>query len=327
MKRFFAATLIVAGAVATSMLATPTTQEATAAPGDPGYVTVMFGRSTWQATYGPKDACLVPAGNLALTLEDAVVMLSERGLKASGGVVTERTLEDERLCMSYTTVASWQDLARLRDTYNFTVNSQGARYLNMATMTDAERRAESIDTLPTFYDRGHPDAWGAFNNPNNKLNAESQAIVAEGFAFSRLYSGQMNNRSKISTYPYIMSTVSVNGGRCHDTSLPCSQIDVNNNRISTSPAAISRIMSPGSDQWGVVQFYRFVRGKFGSMTGNNRYAWDCTSPDWRKRWTRQPELYCYNTAIGAIDARKPGGVSASPADVARAWNILPWERQ
>jgi hypothetical protein len=49
-------------------------------------------------------------------------------------------------------------------------------------------------------------------------------------------------------------------------------------------------------------------------------AWDCTSPDWRDRWTSQVELSCRNSALEAIDRRGPSVVT-HPAAVAAAWGV------
>lgn len=289
-------------------------------PAGAGYITILWGRSEWQAAAG--GGCETPLPG-ARTLEENAQDLAARGLYGVGGVVVTRTADTGHPCWrGFATRSSWADLALLRDTYGWRFVSQGMHYSDMTSMTtDAQRYEESGATLPHFADRGHTDAWGAFSYPNNKQDAAAHAVVTDDFAFGRRYDSARNDRATSTTYPYPMRTLSVNGGRCHDTALPCYDMPVSNARRTTDPAVVARVLNPGADQWGVVQYYRIVTGSFGAI--GDTFAWDCTSPDWQDRWTSQPELTCRENLLQALDLRSPDAVVTHPADVARAWGRIP----
>lgn len=286
----------------------------------PGIVTVMWGRSNWSVATGA-GCKFTPPG--ARNLEQNLIDLRSRGLKASGGVVLNRTAATARTCVSdMMTQSSWADLARLRDAYGFSVNSQGATYADMTAMkTDAQRFAESGATLPVFKNRGFTRAWGAFNYPNNKINAAASAVVAKSFAFGRQYGTVVNQRAEVMTYPYLMRTLSVMGGRCNNAALPCYRMPVSNDRRTTDPSRIGSFLSPSADEWAVVQFYRLVEGKYGTM--GSGLGWDCSSSDWRNRWTNHPEIYCRNNFLTALGLRAGGTKNLDPAGVALLWGRTP----
>ncbi|MCB1300277.1 MAG: hypothetical protein KDB28_03155, partial [Tetrasphaera sp.] len=137
----------------------------------------------------------------------------------------------------------------------------------------------------------------------------------------RKYGTEINNRAAVMTYPYLVKTISVMGGRCNNVNLACYTMSVKNNKQMAPPERLSRILRPGADQWGVVQFYRIVEGSYGRMGAS--VAWDCTSSDWRNRWTSQPEIYCRNSFLEAIDGRSKTAVNADAVDVAKAWGRTP----
>ncbi len=284
-----------------------------------GFVTIMWGRTNWQATMSPNCTAV----SNARTLEQNAQDLKDRGLFGVGGVVVNRTLETDRTCFNnYTTQPSWADLNNLRDNYDWKFISQGMNYADMTLMTnDADRYNESGATLPILAAHGHDRAWGAFNYANNKQDAAAQAIVNQYFAFGRKYGPGTNTRTVASQSPYIMSTNSVNGGRCNNKTLPCYNMPIKNDRRSTSPVVLSKVMSPKDNEWGVVQFYRLVEGKYGKMGDN--FAWDCSSANWQDRWTSQPEVYCRESFLFALDSRTTKATVTDPATVAEAWNILP----
>ena len=286
----------------------------------PGYVTVLWGRSNWQVAWG--SGCTTTAG--ALTLEDAAKELAAHKLFGVGGVVINRTQETQRTCFgNYVTQPSWDDLARLRDVYGWRFVSQGMGYSNMTLMqTDEERYAESVATLPVLESHGHTRAWGAFNYPNNKQDAAAQAVVTKAFAFGRKYGKGTNTKASVSAYPYVMSTASVNGGRCTNPALPCSTMKVANNRVTTTVPSLASLLSPkDSSQWNVVQFYRLVEGRQGAM--GDAYAWDCSSPSWTDRWTSQPEIYCVESLREVLNSRTTTSVAVDPATMAETWGVLP----
>lgn len=275
----------------------------------------MWGRTSWQATKAPN--CSIITGTR--TLEQNAQDLQARGMFGVGGVVVNRTDETNRSCFNnYAIQTSWADLAMLRDNYGWKFISQGMNYSDMTQMTtDEQRRNESIDTLPIFEAHGHDSAWGAFNYANNKQDAAAQAIVTQGFAFGRKYSGGVNTKAAATTYPHIMSTNSVNGGRCNNPTLRCYNMAVKNERRSTPVTTLTRVLNPKADGWGVVQFYRLVEGSYGKI--GDSFAWDCSSPNWQDRWSSQPELYCRESFLQVLDGRSKTALVTDPATVAKAW--------
>ena len=296
------------------------TMKASEPPSTKGYITITFGRSNWSVATGA-TCNVIPSG--ARTLEQNVQDLAARGLMAQGGVVVDRTHATARECTEGQMLQpSWADLTRLRVNNGFTVVSQGMTYADMTKMTtDAQRYNESGATLPIFNSRGHTRAWGMFNYPNNKMDAAANRVVTKYFAFGRKYGTEINNRAAVMTYPYLVKTISVMGGRCNNVNLACYTMSVKNNKQMAPPERLSRILRPGADQWGVVQFYRIVEGSYGRMGAS--VAWDCTSSDWRNRWTSQPEIYCRNSFLEAIDGRSKTAVNADAVDVAKAWGRTP----
>ena len=151
----------------------------------PGYITIMWGRTNWQAANGA--GCAVTTGTR--TLEQNAQDLNARGLCGVGGVVVSRTDETNRTCFAnYVIKPSWDDLAMLRDTYNWKFISQDMNYSNMTVVTtNAQRYNESGATLPILESHGHTRAWGAFNYANNKQDLAAQNIVTQYFSFGRKY--------------------------------------------------------------------------------------------------------------------------------------------
>lgn len=224
------------------------------------------------------------------------------------------------------TQSSWADLARLRDTYGWSFVSQGMSYIDMTTLsTDEERAAYSSGTLPLLEERGFTRAWGAFNFPNDKQDEASQTVVTRSFAFGRKYGEGINTPESVSTFPYPVDTKSVNGGRCYNIKLPCSRPGSVGGGGKTTPLpTLKAILNPAPGQWGVIQAYRLVEGKYGTM--GKPYAWDCTSPMWQNRWTGTAEVYCRNTFLAALNQRSKTAVVADHATVAEAWGIVPSSR-
>ena len=124
------------------------------------------------------------------------------------------------------------------------------------------------------------------------------------------------------TYPYLVKTISVMGGRCNNRNLACYTMPVKNDRRTAPPARLGQILRPKANEWGVLQFYRIVEGSYGRM-GSSDIAWDCTSSDWRNRWTSAPEMYCRNSFLEALDGRSATAVNVDAAQVATAWGRNP----
>ncbi len=289
---------------------------------DPAYVSVLFGRANWVAAGG---AGCTNRPKTARTLEQNAIDLAEHGLSGVAQVVTSRVDETEHLCPdNFALEASWRDLARLRDTYGWSLTSQTHTYPNLTTMSYEAVDAESSASLPIFTSHGHDRAWGSFAYPNNRQDERVQAIVMRYFGFGRVYSTLLNTRAESSVFPYPMRTLSVNGGRCRNPELSCYTMDVENDRMTTSPAAIARALKPGPGKWGVVQFYRIVEGVESSQ--DMSLAWDCSAANWQDRWTSQPELYCRSSLLEALALRNKSATAVDPAAMALAWGRRPWGR-
>lgn len=283
-----------------------------------GYVTFAWGRSLWA------NGCNsgTPAKGVR-TLEQDAQDLKAFGLKGVGGVVVKRT-SGTRTCERGVTNSTWADLARLRTAYGWSFISQSMTYARMATLTtDAQRYQESGATLPLLAKRGHKEAWGAFFYPDDSQDVPSQQMVSKYFAFGRLYTlvAAYNTKASSTVFPYTVLVYTPLGGRCADETLPCHNITVRNNRITHSPDEIVKALNPPAGQWSVIQMFRLVEGKSGTL--GQATAWDCTSPDWRKRWTGIPENYCRNTLLSALARRDRSVANVSFADMARTWNRLP----
>lgn len=290
------------------------------ADADPAYISLLFSRSAWQATGGSGCATVSPG---ARTLEQNAEDLRMRGLTATALVVLDRTRSQERMCFrDFMTQASWADLRNLRDNYGWSVVSQGKSYANMSQMTtDAQRFAESAGSLGALADEGFPRAWGAFAFANNVQNAAAQAVVADHFAFLRRYQSLPNTRARSTTAPYPMYTWSLNGGRCNNAALPCYTMKMANDRRSANVTTLQQFLNPAPGQWAVLQAYRLVEGRQG-VIGDN-YAWDCTSADWRDRWTSQPEISCRASYLEVVDGRSATAVVTDPTTIAEAWGRIP----
>lgn len=286
------------------------------------FISIIFGRTSWQAATGAD--CTDTAG--ARTLEQNAQDLQVRGMFGVGGVVVNRTSETGLTCFNrFALQPSWEQLAMLRDTYGWKFISQGMNYADMTLMNnDEERYQESGATLPIFEMHGHNRAWGAFNYANNRQDLAAQTVVTKYFAFGRKYDTGINTKSSVGTFPYIMNTNSVNGGRCNNAALPCYNMTVTNNRRTTSVDTLKKVLNPADNGWGVVQYYRLVEGRRGAI--GDAFAWDCTSANWRDRWTSMPELSCRESFLEVIDGRSTTATVADPATVAETWGILPTAR-
>lgn len=298
-----------------------TLKNETTPPPTAGFISIGFGRSQWSVATGT-NCNVVPVG--ARTLEENLIDLKARGISAQGGVVVNRTEATTQSCYQQQILhPSWADLARLRDTYGFTAVSQGMNYADMTKMTtDTQRFQESGATLPILNSKGFTRAWGMFNYPNDKMNADANRVVSQSFAFGRKYGTSINTRAQVMTYPYLVKTISVMGGKCNNKNLACYSMPVKNDKRTAPPSRLAQILRPKANEWGVLQFYRIVEGSYGRMGGRD-VAWDCTSSDWRNRWTSAPEMYCRNSFLEALDGRDKTAVPVDAVDVANAWGRNP----
>lgn len=280
-------------------------------PVTPGYVTLLFGRALWVQT----DLDCQPKPG-TVDLQGVADALQARGLSASGNVVVSRTNESTRRCWSkYTLHPSWQDLARLRDDYGWSFVSGGAKYRNITTLSPQEQFAESCGSLDAFLAHGHTRASGLFAYPNNKTTTQIQTdVVSNCFSFGRTYGSGVTQSPPQA--PYFQSTHSVNGGKCHDASLPCYTMAVRNDRRYTSPETLISKAAVNPGQWATLQWYRMVTG---TVQDGSNFQWDCRSSDWRQHWTSDPETYCFEDFLAVVDALPSDVVVTDPLTVAQAW--------
>ena len=295
-------------------------EDATAGPSAASFISILWGRSNWVATNGP--GCVVQPAE-ARTLEQNAQDLAALGLSATAQVTIDRTSETERICVSgYARQTSWEDLARFRDVYHWSVVSQGQHYADMTQFTTAaERYGETAATLPVFQSHGFGRAWGSLAYANNKRDVAAQTLTTRYFGFGRVYSEKRNTEASVSVFPYSMLTKSVNGGRCHNPALPCYSMSVTNDRQTSSPLLLGSVLNPAPGEWGVVQFYRLVEGRYGSL--GQGFAWDCSPSNWQDRWTSQPELYCRNNFLLALDGRNRTAIDTDPTTMAERWGRDP----
>jgi hypothetical protein len=299
--------LAVAAALIASLSAAPA-QAATTR-----YVTYMFGR-TQIGSYPSGTGCATPIPG-DVPLWTAANALKQHGLSATAVVTLNQTRTTE-LCADTIKYASWQDLQTLRSTYGWSVSSRGRTGKVLTNMTWSQQQDETCGSLSDFSSHGIGDASGMFSYPNNQMTLTIQtSLVNTCYGFGRKYSVGVNKLPIAA--PYYARTNSVNGGRCSNTALPCATMTVKSNRQYTSPAAL--ISYENATGWTIIQWYRFVTGKSGSV-GSSQPSWDCTSSDWRDHWTNVPEMYCYNDALSVIANLAVGATDTTPSDMAAMQN-------
>jgi hypothetical protein len=282
----------------------PAAQAATA----PGYITLLVGRGMYGKMTGGK---LDPQ---VLTIDQVAPTLQSMGLWAAGNVIITRTAETTRTIHGGNSYASWADWQRLASSHGWHVIDAGTYSLGSDPATI---RAQTCGTLQSFYEHGFTDAWGMYAYPSGQYNATAAPIINSCFAYARIYGSRLNTGPNIPA-PYSIRAESLDGGNCNLTGQPCSTVFKRN---YDSPAAVTARLSPGANQWGLVQFYHLVTG-FRPRSGTAP-AWDCRNPDWRYHWSNKAEYYCaddFFKAVRVAMANWQGNVSATtPAQVALAW--------
>jgi hypothetical protein len=274
----------------------------------PGYITLLVGRGMYgKMTAGKLDPQV-------LTADQVAVRLQPLGLWAVGNVIVTRTAETSRTVVGGNSYASWSDWRRLADTYRWGVISAGTYSLGSDPSTI---RSQTCGTLPVFYNHGFTDAWGMYAYPGGRYNATAAPIISSCFAYARIYGSRINTGPNVPA-PYNIRAMSLDGGNCNVDGRPCSSVF---KRDYDSPASITAMLSPGANQWGLVQMYHLVTGS--RAPNGTAPAWDCTSTDWRLHWANKAEYYCANDFFNAVEAAVsnwPDNVSvATPAQVAQAW--------
>ena len=269
------------------------------------FITYMLGRAQ-VGSYQAGTHCTVPLpGNVGLwTLAS---LIRAHGHTATAPVTLNQIGTAAAVCAGTIRYATWSDLTRLKKDYGWSVSSRGRTGKELTTLTASQQRDETCSTLPDFTAHGFADAWGMFSYPNNRLTLEIQtSLVSTCYGFGRRYSVGVNKVPVPA--PFWAKTNSVNGGRCSNPARPCYSMAVKNSRRYTSPQTL--ITYENSTGWTIIQWYRFVTGRSGTVT-STAPSWDCTSPNAASHWTNEPEMYCYNDAHLVIDSLAPGSVDAN----------------
>lgn len=290
-----------------------------------GYITIMFGRSIYQALVG---GAVVPGGT-EKTIFDAAVELQSRGMFGVGGVVMDRTENTTRKIISnFVSTCSWADIANLRDNYGWQFISHSKDYTKFPTIsTDAERYQQSGATLITLENHGHMNGWGLYNYPGGDQTAAGPPVVNQYFAMGRQYGGLSNTNTQASVSAGVRKLFvhSVEGGRCNIVGHPCNTMPMDNDKYHDNPAELGEYLSPPPGHWHILQFYRFVTGNRGTVNGpeSEIAKWYTDTSDWRARWTGQPELYPWNSFIEALNSRTRAATVVHPAQMATMWGLTP----
>jgi hypothetical protein len=280
-------------------------------PPDNAYVTLLFSRSEITAA----DNC-VPNDLGVVRLDSGVAPeLARRGISGTGTVETGVTAEHSEVCLHYKSSmgASWDELAQLRDSYGWSFVSHSRTYAkNLSTMTRDQQWNESCGSIQDLLAHGHTRGDGMFAYPHNTWSDDVQInVVSTCFAFARRFGTGPATRASVTTSPYYARTQQVGGGRCADSSLPCSTLNVPS--VYRSPDTVRASLAslvPGN--WFILQAYVLV-------TGSRPGHWDCTSSDWRGHWTTDFERYCWSDYVKLLDAIPPGAIVTDPKTVAEAW--------
>jgi hypothetical protein len=304
---------------ATSFTLSEATTPVEVPPPAPPFVTILFSRSEMSVA----DNCTENTTGVVPT--DLVVApeLVRRGYAATGSVETGVTTDATRACLHYsqTLAGSWADLAMLRDVYGWSFVSHSRNYrTDLATLPPEDKQSETCGSLDDLKAHGHTRGDGLFAYPANRsYSPELQSsYVSTCFAFGRRFGGGVTLRSAATAPPYVQSTVSINGGRCHDPALPCPTLSTA--VAYTSPDVLAaKAVALGQDQWLTLQWYILVDGA-------REGYWDCTSPDWRAHWAMDAERYCYADFLRVLDAIPPTAVVTDPLTVAQAWGRTGYAR-
>jgi hypothetical protein len=317
------------------------------------WLTIHFGRSIWGVA--GEDGALCAAYddpvNGTVFLDETADFLDGHGYTAQGSVPFGQFDPDPavRKCpwrgvMS----ASLNDLAMLRDTYDWTFVSDSIGPLpsnpvdrpNIASLTCDDQITTTAASLAELERLGHRRAWGLFADPGNSVTEPiKDAITSRTYTFTRKYGGNLAQneitKAKVLAGDWARFQ-SVTGGRCNDPAAPCYNhyIEMGSDSRYERPDYIYPFMVSTPGNWRGIQFYRFVRGTHlpdgypgtaGSPAGTSRESyWDCSSPNPDRRWTSRDEMYCYVDFVEVIERladEHPEIVTADAAHVATSWDI------
>jgi hypothetical protein len=287
---------------------------ATSQAAPPGFITILFGRTQFVSSNGSSCQPLPNTVDLNQVASD----MAARGLTGVGNVIVNRTQETGLFCArdGLSLHPGWDWLSQ-RQAQGWRFISASLDYPNMTTLAYPEQVRQSCGSLEAFTSHSIVGAQGMFAFPNDKSTAAIQTDpVSTCFDFGRKYGPGLNTQSQMAA-PWFASTLSVGGGKCNDSTLPCYTGSAPLRYYSPESMAAQMNVAPGS--WFNIQFYRFVTGSFSSTHS----SWDCTSPDWRQHWVSRNELYCYSDFLQVMDAAQAavasGVVVTDPHSVALAW--------
>lgn len=295
----------------------PTTRVAVGASTGTAYLTISLGRTQWQQWVGTTCTTAVSSSSGSLMTLDQVASAMDartRPLWAVGNVTPNRTSSTStKSCIGGITYPTWSDLGTLSSSYDWKFVSTGQAYTELDSTTFPYLDPDNNTTVSTLNDEicgsissftanGHNYSHGFFAYPNNRFPAGTENPAKSCFLFGRKYQAGINIKANAAD-PWWAKTNSINGGLCADSAETCYTISGvpganGSTRRYTDPAQVGRLMSPRIGTWAIVQMYRFVQGSKTTGSGPN---WDCTSTDWKKHWTSQTELYCWNDFETAMD--------------------------
>ncbi len=280
---------------------------------DAAYLTLLFGRTQWVSA----DKLCKQLSN-TVTLGRVATLMKERGKSGVGNVVVKRHGVTQSCFSNYVISPSWNDLTQLRTQYGWTFTSAGMTYANMKTMTPTQQHAEACGSVGALARRGHTRAWGLFAYPNNQYTDKMQSqVVKKCFAFGRQYGNTFTTKLTGTKWPNWQTTVSVNGGKCADTTQSCSTLPYGST-YQTPAELIPKVrVTPGA--WSTLQFYRFVTGVSSPGTV---MQWNCSGPE-NTHWTSDAEIYCIRDFVRVLDAIPSTVRVTDPATVAEAWGVKP----
>ena len=280
-------------------------------PPDNAYVTLLFSRSEVTAAVN----CVADDVGVERLDTGVAPELASRGMTGTGTVETGVTPEHTNSCLHYkeTLGASWDQLAQLRDNYGWSFTSHSRTYAkNWSTMTQDQQWNETCGSIQDLLAHGHTRGDGLFAYPHNTVTLETQLnVVSTCFAFARKFGTGAASRATVTASPYYATTQQVGGGRCANTTLPCSTGTAPT--VYTSPDTIRNSLAAlQTGHWFILQAYVLV-------TGFKPGHWDCTSPDWRAHWTSDFERYCWSDYLELLNAIPPSAIVTDPKTVAEAW--------
>lgn len=306
-------TLSTGSAPARTASSAPASTSSGTTKADAAYLTLLFGRTQWVSA----DKLCKQLPN-TVTLGRVASVMKDRGKAGVGNVVVKRHGVTQSCFSNYVISPSWNDLTQLRTQFGWTFTSAGMTYANMTTLTPTQQHAEACGSVGALARRGHTRSWGLFAYPNNKYTDKIQSqVVKKCFAFGRVYGDTATSKTVATKWPNWQTTVSVNGGKCADTTQSCSTLPYGPTYMTPAQLIPKVRVNPGN--WSTVQFYRFVTG---TSAPGTVMQWNCSGPE-NTHWTSDAEIYCMRDFVRVLDAIPSTVTVTDPATVAAAWGVKP----